>query len=125
MVFVVMTPVGELLFKALGDNEAVLGIDGQVAGIEERMKVGAEKQAVADLVTSPVRIGPDVRGFQDWQGFLLGNCTATSVRIKNGNPEAGLAEPRLSHVGSSVSVLLLLDARGYWAGSESFLDLGP
>jgi len=125
MVFVVMTPVGELLFKALGDNEAVLGIDGQVAGIEERMKVGAEKQAVADLVPSPVRIGSDVRGFQDWEGLLLGDGAAATISIQNRHPEAGLAEPRLGHIRSSVAILLLLDAWGNRAGSESFLDLGP
>jgi hypothetical protein len=91
VVLVVVAAVGELFLEALTDEETIIGIDGQVARIEERMKVGAEKQAVADLVTSPVRIGADVRGFQDWQGFLLGNCTATSVSIENGHPEACLA----------------------------------
>lgn len=32
--FVVMPPVGELFLEALADQEAVIGVDGQVAGVE-------------------------------------------------------------------------------------------
>jgi hypothetical protein len=34
VVFVVVAAVGELFFEALGDEEAVVGIDGQVSGVE-------------------------------------------------------------------------------------------
>jgi hypothetical protein len=39
---VVVAAVGELFLEALADEEAVVGIDGQVAVIEEGMEVGTE-----------------------------------------------------------------------------------
>ena len=41
VVFVVMSAVGELFLEALADEEAVVGIDGQVAVVEEGMEVRA------------------------------------------------------------------------------------
>jgi hypothetical protein len=57
-----MTAIGELLLEALADEKAVVGIDGQVASIEEGMEIRAKKESIADLMTSPVRVGPDVCG---------------------------------------------------------------
>jgi Ni,Fe-hydrogenase maturation factor len=63
VVFVVVASVGELLLEALADEEPVVGVDCQVSGVEKGMEVGAEQQAVANLVPSPVGIRPDVSGF--------------------------------------------------------------
>jgi hypothetical protein len=41
VVLVIVAAVGELFFEALADEEAVVGIDGQVAVVEEGMEVGA------------------------------------------------------------------------------------
>ena len=41
MVFVVVTAGGELFIEALADEEAEVGVDGQVAGVEKGMEVGA------------------------------------------------------------------------------------
>ncbi len=92
MMHVVMTAVGELLLEALADEEAVVGIDGQVASIEERIKVGAEKQAVADLVPSPIRVGPDVGGLENRKGLLFGHGAATTIaRSYSRKPGASMA----------------------------------
>ena len=55
MVFVIVTAVGKLLLEALADEEAIVGVDGQVASIEEGVEVGTKKESVADFMTSPVR----------------------------------------------------------------------
>lgn len=39
MVFVIVTTVGELLLEALAHEEAVVGVDGQVTGVEQGVKV--------------------------------------------------------------------------------------
>jgi hypothetical protein len=57
---VVVPSVGELFLEAFADKEAVVGIDGQVAGIEEGVEIRAKKESIADLMTSPVRVGSDV-----------------------------------------------------------------
>jgi len=41
VVFVVVAAVGELFLEALTDEEAVVGVDGQVAVVEEGMEVRA------------------------------------------------------------------------------------
>ena len=48
MVLVVVPAVGELFLEALADEEAVVGVDGQVAGVEKGVEVRAEQQAIAD-----------------------------------------------------------------------------
>jgi orotidine-5'-phosphate decarboxylase len=55
-----MTAIGELLLESLADEKAVVGIDGQVASIEESVEIRAKKESIADLMTSAVGIGPDV-----------------------------------------------------------------
>lgn len=50
-----MTAIGELFLEALTDEEAVVGVDCQVAGVEKRVEVRAEKQSISDLMPSPVR----------------------------------------------------------------------
>lgn len=62
VVLVVMAAVGELFLEAFADKEAVVGIDGQVAGIEEGVEIRTKKESIADLMTSAVGIGPDVCG---------------------------------------------------------------
>ena len=61
VVFVVVAAVGELFAEALADEEAVVGIDGEVAGVKEGMEVGPEEEAVADLMGTTLRIRTDVR----------------------------------------------------------------
>jgi len=62
MVLVVVAAVGELFSKAFADEETVVGIDGEVAGVKEGMEVGPEEEAVADLMGTTLRIRTDVRG---------------------------------------------------------------
>jgi hypothetical protein len=61
VVFVVVAAVGELFAEALADEEAVVGIDGEVAGVKQGMEVGPEEEAVADLMGATLRVGTDVR----------------------------------------------------------------
>jgi hypothetical protein len=39
VVLVVVAAVGELLLEALADEKAIVGVDGQVAGIEQGMEI--------------------------------------------------------------------------------------
>jgi hypothetical protein len=57
-----MAAVGELLIEAFADEKAVVGIDGQVASIEEGVEIRAKKESITNLMPSPVRVGPDVCG---------------------------------------------------------------
>jgi hypothetical protein len=61
VVFVVVAAVGELFLKALADEEAVVGVDGEVAGVKEGMEVGPEEEAITDLMGATLRVGTDVR----------------------------------------------------------------
>ena len=65
VVLVVMAAVGELFLEALADEEAVIGVDREVTGIEEGVEVGPEEEAVADFMGTALRIGSDMGGFQD------------------------------------------------------------
>jgi hypothetical protein len=61
VVLVVVAAVGELFAEAFADEEAVVGIDGELAGVKEGMEVGPEEEAVADLMGTTLRIRTDVR----------------------------------------------------------------
>jgi hypothetical protein len=61
VVFVVVAAVGELFAEAPADEETVVGIDGEVAGVKEGMEVGPKEEAVADLMGATLRVGTDVR----------------------------------------------------------------
>ena len=63
VVFVVVAAVGELFLEALADEEAEVGVDGEVTGVEEGMEVGPEEEAVADFMGATLRIGSDMGGF--------------------------------------------------------------
>ena len=40
MVFVVVATVGELFLETRTDEEAVIGVDGEITGVEESVEVG-------------------------------------------------------------------------------------
>jgi hypothetical protein len=83
-----MTAVGELFLEALADEEAVVGIDGQVASIEEGVEIRAKEKSVANLMPSPVCVGPDVGGLENRKGLLFGHRAPTAIGIQHGHPEA-------------------------------------
>lgn len=65
MKLVVHLAVVVVLLQALADHKAVaVGVDGDIAGIEQLVDVGAQQDAVGDVIGVGVGPGQDVRGLQ-------------------------------------------------------------
>lgn len=92
MELVVLLAVIVVFFKALADDKPVaVGVNGDVASIEQLVDVGTQKDTVGDVVG--VRIGPfdDMRGFKDGQRVLPADSTLTMIRIGHFDAECPLA----------------------------------
>ena len=63
----------EIVLEPVADEEAAVGGDGDVAGIEEAVDVGAQEEAIVETVLASVSDRPDVGGVQDGEGFLAGH----------------------------------------------------
>jgi hypothetical protein len=62
---VVDLAVVPVLAQLFADAKFVVGVDGDVAAIEEPMDIGAKQQAIVDLVRALLRVGPDVCSLQN------------------------------------------------------------
>jgi hypothetical protein len=78
--------VVEVVLEAAADEEAAVGGDGDVAGVEEAVDVGAEEEAVVEAVLAPLGHGPDVRGVQDRDGLLSRDGAAARRVSAKGTP---------------------------------------
>ena len=61
---VVLAAVVPLVPQAGADEQPVLGRDGDVPPVEEPMEIGAQQQAIGDLVPAAVSVRLDVCGFE-------------------------------------------------------------
>src|SRR2546428_1266329 len=76
--------------------------DGQVPLIKKDVKVRPEKQAIADIIRSCMRVWFDVSGLQDRKRMLSGNRTATLVSFGHKNPKCALTKTCACKVFRSV-----------------------
>ena len=81
VVAVVVAAVIELLFDATADFDMHVRGDGDVALVEQGVKIAAEEEPIADEVLAAFRIGLNVRGIERGEGFLAGNGTASLVGV--------------------------------------------
>ena len=63
-------PPVEVVGEVVAHAEAVVGRDGDIAGVVEAVDVGAEQQAVGERVLAAVRVGAYVRGLEGGQRVL-------------------------------------------------------
>lgn len=84
--------VVEVVLEAAADEEAAVGGDGYVAGVEEAVDVGAEEEAVVETVVASFGYGTDVGGVQDGEGLLPGDGAAALVVVGHQDPEGPLAQ---------------------------------
>jgi hypothetical protein len=63
-------PPAEVVGEVVADAEAVVGRDGDVAGVVEAVDVGAQEQPVGQCVRAAVRVGAHVRGLERGQRVL-------------------------------------------------------
>jgi hypothetical protein len=61
---VVIAAVFELIPNPPADLKPAIGGDGNVASVEEGMKIAPQEQAVARIVRPALAVRLDVRGFQ-------------------------------------------------------------
>lgn len=102
---VVIPPVLELLLDPPTDLEVIVRSDGDVAGVEQLVDVGAEEDAVGERMLLHVAIIADMRRFQSGKRLLIRDGAAASVRVENSDakaplPEAGTDERRLAVTGA-------------------------
>lgn len=84
--------VGVLVAQDGADAELVVGGDRHVAGVVEAVQIGAQEQAIGDLVGAAVGVGLDVGGVEDGQAVLAGGGAGSGVGLGDGEAEGGLAE---------------------------------
>jgi hypothetical protein len=60
-------PPAEVAGEVVAQAEAVVGRDGDVAGVVEAVDVGAQHQAVGERVRAAVSVGAHVRGLKRGQ----------------------------------------------------------
>jgi hypothetical protein len=60
--------VVEVVLEPAADEEAAVGVDGDVAGVEEAVDVGAEEEAVVEAVLASGADRADVGGV--WDGVF-------------------------------------------------------
>jgi len=92
MKLVVLLTIVVVLFEALADDKPVaVGVNGDIAGVEQLVDVGTQEDAVGDVVG--VRVGPldDMRGFKDGQRMFATDSTLTMIGIGHFDAERPLA----------------------------------
>ena len=63
-------PPAEVVGEVVAHAEAVVGGDGDVAGVEEAVDVGAQQQSVGERVLAAVCVGAHVGGLERGQRVL-------------------------------------------------------
>ncbi len=86
--------VAEVVLEAAADEEAAVGGDGDVAGVEKTVDIGAEEEAVVEAVLASFGHRPDVGGVQDGEGLLSRHGAAALVVVRDQDPEGALAQTR-------------------------------
>jgi hypothetical protein len=100
---IVAPPVPVIVTQASAHFQSKIRRYGNVAGIEQTMKVCPEQQPISNLVGPVLRIRADMGGFQGRQRMLVCDRTATTVRVQYSDAERGLPEPRLNKPGLTVA----------------------
>nr|WP_245775405.1 hypothetical protein [Nonomuraea wenchangensis] len=93
--------VAELLAQSGADQQSVLGVDRQVAAVEQRVQVRTEKQAVVQAMFAARRDRPNVGGLQDRTDPVTTDRAPAFVRVQHHGLECLLAEPAGASRGSS------------------------
>lgn len=69
------------------------------------MQIGAQEQAVGDLVGAAVGVGLDVGGVEDGQAVLAGGGAGAGVGLGDGEAEGALAEAGADELLGAVAVV--------------------
>lgn len=77
--------------EAVRDADFVVGRDGDVARVEERVKLLGEEHAVLEVIARGAEVRLDVRGVEDGRGVLAGDRAAAAVRAEQPEAEGALA----------------------------------
>ena len=102
---VVDAAVGVLVAQGGADAELVVGGDRDVAGVVEAVQIGAQEQAVGDLVGAAIGVGLDVGGVEDGQAVLAGGGAGAGVGLGDGEAEGALAEAGADELVGAVAVV--------------------
>lgn len=90
LVGVVDAAVAKVVVHATTRVDGIRG-DGRVAGVEERVRVRPQEEAVAHRVRTVLRVRLDVRGLQHGHGALAGDGAAVMVGVGDKHAEGTLA----------------------------------
>lgn len=87
VVAVIVAAVFEFLLDAAADFDVHVRIDGDVAFVEQGVKIASEEEPIADEVLPAFRIGLDVCGVERGEGFLASHGAAALVGVRHQHAE--------------------------------------
>lgn len=87
---IVVPAVLKIFAKPRAHNEAMVGIDSDVAAIEKLVDVAAKQDPVADLMVAASSVSLDVCGIQHRQCALAGDSATTAIAVGHRDPEGAL-----------------------------------
>ena len=98
--------------QGAGDHDTSrIGLDAQQAAIEKGVYIGAQEQAVADVICQGSEVGRDMGGLQHVLYLAPGDGTAFGVSLEQGSTKCWLtttnaygAEHPLSLIGHAVGI---------------------
>ena len=94
VVEVVDLAVAEVLTQAPADLDVMVRRDRDVPVVEQCVDVGAQEDAVGDLVRAVGGVWADVRGLKDREGLFAADGTAPFVGVGDRHSKSALPEPQ-------------------------------
>jgi len=103
MKWVIATAVVVLVSQSAAYLKSPIGRDGDVAGIEQAVKICPQQQAISYLMWPVLSIRPNMRRLEGRKRMLFRDGTPTTICIEHRDSERSLSEPRQHGTGVTIA----------------------